>query len=41
MEGFGKSVGQLVTPDIFGLNRNLPITKPNAARAKQRLEETV
>lgn len=39
MEGFGKPVGQLVTPHIFGLNRDLPMTKPNAARAKQLLEE--
>ncbi|MGO4815983.1 ABC transporter substrate-binding protein, partial [Cupriavidus sp. 2MCAB6] len=37
MEGFGKPVGQLVTPNIFGFNRDLPITRPDAARARQLL----
>lgn len=39
MEGFGKPVGQLVTPNIFGFNRDLPITRPDAARARQLLGE--
>lgn len=39
MEGFGKPVGQLVTPNIFGFNSALAPTKPDLAKAKQLLAD--
>lgn len=39
MEGFGKPVGQLVTPNIFGFNPEISPAKPDLARARQLLGE--
>jgi peptide/nickel transport system substrate-binding protein len=39
MEGMGTPQGQMVTPNIFGFNPNLPIPTPNVARARQLLAE--
>ncbi len=39
MEGMGTPQGQMVTPNIFGFNPNLPVPTPNVARARQLLAE--
>lgn len=39
MEGMGTPQGQMVTPNIFGWNPDLPITTPNLPRARQLLAE--
>ncbi|MCQ4160386.1 ABC transporter substrate-binding protein [Roseomonas sp. GC11] len=39
MEGMGKPATQLVTPNIFGYNTRLPVTKPDLPRARALLAE--
>jgi peptide/nickel transport system substrate-binding protein len=39
MEGMGKPISQLVTPNIFGYNKSLTVTKPNIQRARALLKE--
>ncbi|RKK02586.1 ABC transporter substrate-binding protein [Pseudoroseomonas wenyumeiae] len=39
MEGMGKPATQLVTPNIFGYNKSLPVTTPNVQRARALLKE--
>lgn len=39
MEGFGKPVGQLVTPNIFGFNAALAPGKPDLAKARKLLAD--
>lgn len=39
MEGLGKPQSQLVTPNIFGYNDKLQVTKPNVAKAKELLAQ--
>src|SRR5215218_1054520 len=39
MEGLGKPQSQLVTPNIFGYNDKLQVTKPNVNRAKELLAQ--
>jgi peptide/nickel transport system substrate-binding protein len=38
-EGMGKPATQLVTPNIFGYDPSIPVTKPDPARAKKLLAE--
>lgn len=39
MEGLGKAVSQMVTPEIFGASPRLQVTRPNLDRARQLLRE--
>ncbi|HEY8564394.1 MAG TPA: ABC transporter substrate-binding protein [Beijerinckiaceae bacterium] len=39
MEGLGKPQSQLVTPNIFGYNDKLQVTKPNVNRARELLTQ--
>jgi peptide/nickel transport system substrate-binding protein len=39
MEGLGKPQSQLVTPNIFGYNDRIQVTKPNVNRAKELLAQ--
>ena len=39
MEGLGKPQSQVVTPNIFGWNKDIPEDKPNLARARQLMQE--
>jgi peptide/nickel transport system substrate-binding protein len=39
LEGMGKPATQLVTPNIFGYDASIPVTKPDPKRAKQLLAE--
>ena len=39
MEGLGRPVNQMVTPNTFGYNKSLPELKPNLQRARQLLTE--
>ncbi|WP_237213909.1 ABC transporter substrate-binding protein [Falsiroseomonas oryziterrae] len=39
MEGMGTPQGQMVTPNIFGFNPNLPIPTPNVQRARELLAQ--
>lgn len=39
MEGLGKPLGQLVTPNIFGYDKTIPVPKADPKKAKQLLTE--
>jgi peptide/nickel transport system substrate-binding protein len=39
MEGLGKPMTQVVTPNIFGYDDKIPAVKPNLARARQLMQE--
>ena len=39
MEGLGKPMNQIVTPNIFGYDRAIPADKPNLPRARQLMQE--